>query len=589
MAIDEQWWPVCLRHLSEPYLTGAEERVTVAKISSELLNGYEGVVASYTALVPVDRLNEVLTYPGGIGHSIEGWGPGPCVDEGQSFNGDMWINGPNGREDKLEALVVGWEYHNKSVLLPDNGFLLAYGLCPRVSKNSDRIIWDDLSKPVYDVVSVKPLSHYEVPNNYSGAEVIVNMKYLQDYASLKNCALVSVFYEERNCELDEEIEEFLDGDSAREIHLPGRLLNISHHKYNAVAPYFCSVWGCRLILESTIRPISDRKKPELTWPGFVGVMTHQRAMSTMPLEYVYVTDKVLDAFEGKPEYQVNPESGSVGYDGWWALSYSHRVGRDFIAYEIKKVYEGCPESIIEHVHKYAIEPSIATQQQDTLGNNNIALRSKVLIYEYLELGRQLALLGDELGFVLEDNDVISFSRQKVDYYGWWNIKELQPISRRAAFDMNRDQFLDRCKTLYKVIESLKEKPLRRLLIKIGVQEVDIREFRTNKLLATIIQVCEIAHEAGFALSDSGEEIAARWDASLNIDALDALFALVELRNASGHRLGGDEERRVHEALVKLGIDESELVGGWGAAIDQVYEKITSSMNELNIILRNAIA
>ena len=528
-------------------------------------------------------LIEVLSHLGGIGHSVKGWGPGPCVDEGQAYNGDMWIEGPNGREDKLEALVVGWEYHNKSVLTPDNGFLLAYGLCPRVAKNPDRIIWDDLSVPVYDVVSVKPLSHYEVTKKYSGAEVTINMKYLQDYASLKNCALVSVFYEERNCELDGEIEEFLDGEEAKEIDLPGRTLIVSRNDYNTEAPYFCRVWGCRLILEPTIRPISDTEKPELTWPGYEGAMTRERAIATMPLEYVYVSNEVLDAFEGKPEYQVNPKTGSVGYDGWWALSYSHRVGRDFIAYEIKKIYEGCPDSIIEHVHKYTVEPNIATQQRDTdtLGNKNIATRSEELIYKYLELGRLLALLGDKLGFVFEDSDIIIFSRQNVDYHGWWRIKELEPLARRAPLDMTRDQFLDRCKTLYKVFESLKEKPLRRLLIKIGVQEEHIKDFRANKLLATIIQLCCISHESGLTLNSNGDEIVARWDPSLNVDALDALFALVELRNASGHRLGSDEERRVHDALEKLGIDESELIGGWGVAIDQVYEKVTASINELN--------
>ncbi len=177
MEVDDNWWPSCLSHLREPYLNGAEEIVTVAEITSENRNGYEGVIESYTALVPENRLDEVLSNSGGIGHKVKGWGPGPCLDKDQSYVGNMWIQGPKASDDKLEALVVGWEYHNKSVMIPDNGFLLAYGLCPRVLKNPDRIIWDDLNAPFYDVVSVQPLSHYEIPNTYSTAEVLINKKY----------------------------------------------------------------------------------------------------------------------------------------------------------------------------------------------------------------------------------------------------------------------------------------------------------------------------------------------------------------------------------------------------------------------------
>lgn len=589
MEVNDDWWPLSLRHLSEAYLNGVEEEVTIAEITSGVRNGYEGVVESYTALVPIDRLDEVLSSPGGIGHKVEGWGPMPSLGDDEPYVGDMWIQGPKGNDDKLDALVVGWDYHNKSVMIPDNGFLLAYGLCPRVLKNPDRIIWDDLNTPFYDVVSVQPLSHYEIPNSHSKAEVLVNKKYLQDYAGLKKCAVVSVYYEERYCKLDDEIEEFLDGEEAVEKKFPGRLLNISHNPYHKKTPYFCSVWGCRLILESTTFPVSNAIKPDLIWPGFDGVMSKELAMRKRPLDYVYVSDEVLDMFEGKPEYDINPNSGSVGYDGRWALTYSHRVGRDFIAYELKKIYEGCPASIIEYVHKYAVEPELAKHQRDTFGVMNIATRSEELINKFIEMGRLLALLGESLGFPFEDEDIVSHSRNNVEYYGWWKISDFEPLARRAPLIMTRDQFLGRCNVINKILEALKEKPLRRILEKLCVEDSDIKGFRTNRLLATVIRLCMISNDTGLNLQTQSSEVAERLDQDVQIESLDAFFGLVDLRNASGHRLGGQKERRIVEALEKFDIEPDELVDGWGNSLDQVYDKIIEALNEINDVFDKVLA
>jgi hypothetical protein len=77
-------------------------------------------------------------------------------------------------------------------------------LCPRIQKNPDKIIWENPHHPEYDVVSVTPLSHYETPL-YSESEVSISKNYLEDYASLKGCAVAAVYYEERKCLLDDEL------------------------------------------------------------------------------------------------------------------------------------------------------------------------------------------------------------------------------------------------------------------------------------------------------------------------------------------------------------------------------------------------
>lgn len=145
MKIEDAWLPKCLAHLNEPYLKNTDETVVIGELSSADRNGYAGITYLHTALIPIDRLEEVLTTPGGIGWKVESWGPEPIVDKSETYKSDFWIQGPAGRNDRLEPIVVSWELHNKAVMLPDNGLLMAYGLCPRTQKDPDRIIWDDLS------------------------------------------------------------------------------------------------------------------------------------------------------------------------------------------------------------------------------------------------------------------------------------------------------------------------------------------------------------------------------------------------------------------------------------------------------------
>ena len=55
----------------------------------------------------------------------------------------------------LEPLVVSWKMANHFVLWPDQGFLMTYGLVPRLVQTESGIPelrWDDLSAPCRDIV-----------------------------------------------------------------------------------------------------------------------------------------------------------------------------------------------------------------------------------------------------------------------------------------------------------------------------------------------------------------------------------------------------------------------------------------------------
>ena len=139
----------------------------------------------------MDRVQAVLNHLGGIGYEVDSRGPRPTIEPGETFKSDFWVRGTD-NEEHFEPLVVGWNYNNNTVMMPDNGLLMCYGLCPRILRDSEQIIWDDLSLPEYGIISVKPLLHYNFPS-HSGCFVTIDKRYLEDYASLKNCAVVAVF------------------------------------------------------------------------------------------------------------------------------------------------------------------------------------------------------------------------------------------------------------------------------------------------------------------------------------------------------------------------------------------------------------
>lgn len=313
---------------------------------------------------------------------------------------------------------------------------------------------------------------------------------------------------------------------------------------------------------------------------------YNRAMASNLMDCVYVSDQVLEQFEGRPEYEINPMTGSVSYDGRWSLSYCHRVARDYIAYEIKKIYEGCPPSIIQHTHRFAVEKGVAEAQAQALGDQNIGTRAALLIEAFLSMSAAVAALGDRFGFAFQEEDISSLSKEQVEYYGWWTMDTTKPLGRRAALDMTRDQFLERCKTVYQLFEGIKERPLRRLLSEIGLTGDQISEFRSLKLLATLLQLCEVSLETGLDLSEQRAVVVARWNRNARLDELRPLFALVDLRIAAGHNLGVQEAEKTRTALEAFGIQEGNMNTGWGLALDQIYDRTVDALTEIAARLRS---
>lgn len=413
--------------------------------------------------------------------------------------------------------------------------------------------------------------------------------YLEDYCSLKGCAAVAVYYEERFSSGDAAFDEVLGEKEGCEYDLPGRRLGIANlkDKYHKLNPQFSRVWGIRLILSPTSRPITNDIEPELVWPDDATPMTFERAARDWI--YGYVSDEVLREYESQPEYSVSPESGGVSYGGWWATAYTSRISRDFIQIELKKLYEGCPPHVISHWHKFAVPKAIALENEKAFGNRNIAIRAKELIYSYLQLTEALEVLADKLGTGFSQEDIGSFSTKNVDYVGWWSFTELNPLGHVACASATREQFLTRAVTIFKLFESLKPAPLRAMVLQLKLPKEKVKEFRSLKLLATICQVAALAKEHGHELPEDGDVVVDLWDTTFELPLLKKIFALNALRVIQAHAPSAENERKIADAAVVFGIDVKTTTTGWGAAIDTLYDGLIQDINSITESYINQLA
>jgi hypothetical protein len=478
LLIDDEYWPHPLRHI--PYENPiATKHVVVAEISKPW--GVESYRHIYTALAPPERVQELLSHPGGIGHNVTTTGPHPSPYRG-SFHYEpgfsIWAGEvvPEG----LEPLVIAWEAGGRTILVPDQGFLMTYGLVPRSVQSAigDLIHWDDVTRPQHDVVIAKMVSEYFFELK-SEARVSIDLDYLRDYATVRNRSLIHVFYASNVGPAKAEDRYILAGNVSQEFKLKGRLVDLR------IAPQsksqvLAQVWGVRRLLDPLYSPVTEGRWDygRLVWPGIEGEVTLEGARR-LGLKYVYVKDEVLKYYEDYPEkYFISPESGSVSYGGQWSVSYCRRVMRDLIQLEIKKLYEGCPPDVVKHWHGYAVEPP-TIHPVELRKLPNVATRSKKIVDALAVLGEILSNIANTITWKnLNSIDFVKLSRDKLDYYGWWNEPSVASITRHIPLTIGKNSFLERCKDLNSlVIEGLNESNLRKLLLGVGVNSKHIKDFR----------------------------------------------------------------------------------------------------------------
>ncbi len=473
-------------------------------------------------------------------------------------------------------------------MLPDQGFLMTYGLVPRLvqSKEGDVIHWDDPTTGHHDIVVAKMVSkfHYELQ---SEARVSIDRDYLRDYATVRNRSLVQVFYASNLGPLQAEEERLLCGSSMQEFKLKGRLVDIRIDLRDKTQ-LLAQVWGVRHLLDPAESPIIDGRWDygELVWPGIEGVVTDSRASGMW--DPVYVRDDVLRPYEEYPDrYSIHPESGAVSFGGQWSVGNCRRVLRDLIQVNLKKLYEGCPPEVVRHWHDYAVEPP-ADRLWEFDSVPNVASRSRRIVYALVAVGEALAALAARLTKEsVSSEDFVKLSRRELDYNGWWKGPCVPPITRHVPLTMGQSAFGERCKDLNTlIVEGLSESKLRKLLAEMHVDSKLIKDLGSLKLLDTLVQLAIISRQSGLGLSDCDELERRRKEAVAELPKgkfletpTATLFALYDLRINASHR-----STDISELMRKLGIDPMTTEVGWGEALDHLYDAIGAALEDISDLL-----
>ena len=268
-SIPDDWWPEWMQDLaSEDPL--ASDPVVVAAIEATEAE-HQHYRQLFTALAPVDTLDLLLTHRGGIGFEASSNGPHPSYsdsDDEWEYEPRFWVAGTAAVPD-LEPLVVRWKSGSQTVLRPDQGLLMTYGLIPRLVTSTEAghvEHWDDVEEPRPDVVVVRPVSTYEVLS-HTGASVTVAQDWLQDYATIRKKALVQVYYVQRRGDPTSELDAILRDHDIREFKVPGRLVDVRRVHDDQI---LVQVWGVRHLLSPGLAPISAGRWDygSLEWPGF---------------------------------------------------------------------------------------------------------------------------------------------------------------------------------------------------------------------------------------------------------------------------------------------------------------------------------
>ncbi len=582
MKIDENWWPSLVKDLPDLELV-ANEYATVALIDQPWKSSH-AFLGICTAVVPTRIVDDLLTYKGELGWEVSSTGPHsfrPNSQRGETYLPRFWIHGGELAPDGLESLVVSWSDCNTKCIGLDHRFLMTYGLMPRFVKRDqkDEIHWDDVSAPLESVAVVQPLSKYNFPT-HEHAEIRVRCDYLEDYATLRSCSLVQAYYAENWGAFDEEEIELLDENGFFKVNLPGRIVHLQTAR-NCEHRHLVRMWGVRRLLDPGSCPITDGRSesPELSWPG--QDITSSKSPSS--LWEVFVSDSVLGAYEGDERFSIYPPSGAVSYENQWSVSNTRRIGRDVIAVEKRKLYEGTPPDVVRHWHKHAVEAPKGNLVE-LMGHPNIGSRTERIIKAQERVDAALMLLVNEHEIDVGLDGFIGLKWEELNYNGWWNEPLAERAARHVPSNIKEEEFLIRCRWLHGlVVETFSERALRRTLLCIGVDEGEIQELRSLKLLNKLIVLKKISLDSGLSLDGNIEELERRSMERSRKEEVPGLFVLSRLRIVASHNVT-QKNKIIHEAIEFLRMNKEGTRRGWGDALDRMYDVIAQELEDIKAIL-----
>lgn len=552
-------------------LHSSDDYITIAELRTIEVNGLTKTIDANTAIISPSLVSKIKASH--VHPYVKSTGVN--YDKEWAYSPSFWLylSKSNGLK-KAEPLVVSWESANNTTLAIDQGFIGTFKLTPRLVEGS--IHWDDLSRAKYDVAINKLISQYDFPK-HTEAYVQVQIDYLEDYLFLRKKVAVKVYTITQDVHLNEEISSLLkDKDHYIEEFKQNEIrIHKFDHKEDIVR------------IEINGYHIFDNKKEEKYivpnghyWKGIDGLVTNLRARHEMPFEYVYVSDEVLTKYENDDDYEIYPLHGSVKYKGQWGISHCSRIGRNGIRLEIKKLYEGVPNEVINYWNKYSIDISEIAEGE------NIVLKAERLTRKFFLFSRLFSNVINQIcNLNLTSTDIITLDEERIQYTGWTEFPDYSPVTNHINIDsFSREQFLLRCKKLYILLgENLKEKSLRRVVNILGFPIEDTEKLKGIRLLELILKYIYVAEESGLNPATQNDIIVARVIELKEFYFLTELLALNSIRQLDAHK-SNEVKTKLYTALKAFGIEPTSITNNYAMACEQIYNRLNDMFVNINDLL-----
>jgi hypothetical protein len=416
------------------------------------------------------------------------------------------------------------------------------------------------------------------------ARVEILREYLEDYLLANECVALATQWEERYSTGDPAFDSVVGSQEGLSAELKGREIWLKRVKHVKKGDQHSDTWCTRLVMKPEKALDSEQK---LEWPDHRGpIIGSGIADGFGVMEEAYVRDEVLVSYENRPEFDIHPETGTVANGSWWAVGHCRRVGRDHIALELRKLYEGAEFFVIKHYCEYAVKESSVPVPKNETEKRNIGIRAHEVINGYLTYMTAIEEICDATGLSSAADEIGGLSESEIDYKGWWTFPKLGRLGNVAPQTMTYQQFLARCKDIFAVFEGLNSGPLRSLLRRLGVPKDQIKDLEGIKLSAYLCQLATIANKEQWSLIGDAEEIAKNWDKDVRLDFYKPIFALNGLRLADAHAISVGDPAGQASNLKVFDIESDKFKAGWGLALDRVYDDVAKSLQDATTLLQS---
>lgn len=549
--------PSKLKELLTPINNNPMEYIELAcaKLTREDMSYYMSTVTVSTN--ELDNL-KLLYLENGVVSS------GPNNDSEGKGDNNYTVGGYN-------SLISSWSDGSFFTYNLSDKVWMTLGLTPRCLK-SDNLTWDDLKCDITDIAcgELSTEHYFELTRQISWK---MRNDYLRKYLWHIGHAAVRTFWYEEYVPRTKELESLIGKEEWFQDENNGKWYDIRLHVNKLYKPDKIIIEVSATVIIALPELCPEKTLNDIVWPDTQGAITRDQARA-LGYEKVYFSDDLLKLYEGKENYIIIPDSGFVEYKGRWAFRDCRRFKRNYITMPYCKIFEGINEKTIVQLSQFAVSKEEVDAAEDI---ENIAAKTIRFKDEFLLFGKNLCRLSNHLANTdIQCYDVIGMSKEELDYHGWFNKEQLFKMAKVAPLNMNKDDFLSRCKTINEFFNQIPKGYLQGIVLSTGIDKNAIKDFGSIKLLHGIKNVLDYLSINALNIIDF-RNCSDKFDWNKINDTTIGWFVINDLRQIDAH----DKSENPQKEMEKLGFDVALCRNGYGKALDFIYDEVIKTIRDFN--------